>query len=115
MAFDHICDHDADQLADHAVAFHIVEAGAVPVVRFSQDFPQRDAIQHVGRDHAGAQTVIQVVGGVCQFIRHVGDLRFEVAAQVGSKSRASEISYSDSCLTMPSRTSQVRFRPGNSG
>ena len=35
----HICHHQANQLADHAVAFHFVENCAAPVVRLAQDFP----------------------------------------------------------------------------
>jgi len=69
------------QVADHAVAFHVVEGGAMPVECFLEDLPQGDTFQHVRIDQAGAQAVIQVVGGVSQLIRHIGDLRLEVAAQ----------------------------------
>ena len=39
-------------------------------------------VQHGGRDHPRAQAIIQVMGGVSQLIGHVGDLGFQVAAQL---------------------------------
>ncbi len=57
--------------------------GPCQLVGLAQDLPQGDAIQHVRRDHAGAQAVVQVVGGVGQLVGHVGDLGLQVAAQVG--------------------------------
>ncbi len=57
--------------------------GSLPFVGLAQDLPECDAVQHVGRDHPGAQAIVQVVGGVGQLVRHVGDLGLEVAAQIG--------------------------------
>ena len=74
---------DADQLADHAVALQVVELGTLPLVGLSQDLPQCNALQHTRGDHAGTQTVVQVVGGVGQLVGDVGDLGFQVAAQLG--------------------------------
>ena len=71
-----------DQIADHAVARKVIQDLPVPADTFHQDFPQCDTFQHVGVDHPRAQAIVEVVRGVCQFVRHVCNLRFEIAAQV---------------------------------
>jgi hypothetical protein len=50
--FDHIGDHDAYQLPDHAMTLDVVQVRSAPLEGFAQDLPQRDAVQHVRRDHA---------------------------------------------------------------
>ncbi len=81
--FDDIGDQNADQAADKAMAGEIVEVVAIPADAFEQQLPELE-VGAVGRgDHAGAQAVIKVVGGVGQFVGGVGDLRFQVAAQLG--------------------------------
>ena len=57
----------------------------MPVEGLHEDFPKRDAFQHLRGDHPGAQAIIQVVGGIGQFIGHIADLGLEVAAQFGVK------------------------------
>ncbi len=78
---DDIGDEQAHQVADHAVAFHIVQVGTAPVEGLAQDLPQGDAFQHLRKDQAGTQPVVEVVRGVSQLVGNVADLRLEVASQ----------------------------------
>ncbi len=77
-----VVNQQADQVADHAVALHVLQLGTSPIERGDQHFPQGDAAQRLGLEHARAQAVIQVVGGVGQLVGDVADLRLQVTAQV---------------------------------
>ncbi len=59
------------------------KSGACQLKCLDEDLPKGNPVQILRRDHPGTEAVVKVVGGICQFIGHIADLGFQIAAQLG--------------------------------
>ena len=82
---DEVAHEEADEVTDEVVAGESVEVAAVPVRLFDEALPDCQVFELVGVEQAGAESVVEVVGVVGEFVGGVRDLRFQAAACVGVK------------------------------